>query len=155
MSSGVVARAAPIVVGRPRRCRQHQQRPPRSACRADHEERPCLLAVLGGESNERAVVDTWRATESESVAYVALLGPGGALYEPTLVPRGGGDSLSDSGTLSPGVSYRLVLSSAHPGGMDFQSTLWTFDFDIAAVPEPGTGLLIALGLLSVAWSRRD
>jgi hypothetical protein len=95
------------------------------------------------------------STELESDAYVALLGPSGALYEPALTPGGAEDSLSDSGTLNPGVDYRLVISSSHPDGMSLQATQWTFGFDITAVPEPTTGLLCALGLLGVALARRD
>ena len=88
-----------------------------------------------------------------SHAFVTLLGPGGALYEPAIsfnLPK----VLADTGTLDPGVDYRLVLAGSLSDTTGYAAAYWNFTLGIAPVPEPHTALLFVLGLLGLAAARR-
>ena len=90
---------------------------------------------------------------SGSQAFVALLRPGGALYEPALTPLFTNE-LADTGTLDPGVDYRLVIAGSMTDTRGFAGAQWNFTFGVEPVPEPHTALLVALGLLGLAAARR-
>ena len=74
---------------------------------------------------------------SGAQGFVALLSPSGALYElPTLIPNQNTE-FANTGTLDPGVDYRLVIASSHPEFeccIGAQGSGWTFEFGIIAVP---------------------
>jgi hypothetical protein len=88
-----------------------------------------------------------------SHAFVTLLGPGGALYEPAL-SFNLHNELADTGTLDPGVDYRLVLAGSLSDTTGLATAYWNFTFGVAPVPEPHTALLFVLGLLGLAAARR-
>lgn len=90
---------------------------------------------------------------------VNLSGPGGVLFEPGLPSGVGPYPFEGTGTLLPGVEYRLLVASAHQGGVDENGTggeghEWSFSFAIA-VPEPATGALVPLAVaLAAGLGRR-
>ena len=88
-----------------------------------------------------------------SQVFVALLGPGGALYEPAL-SRDSHNELANTGTLDPGVDYRLVIAGSMTDTRGLAGARWNFTFGVEPVPEPYTALLVALGLLGLAAARR-
>jgi hypothetical protein len=82
------------------------------------------------------------ATNGESFA---LGTPGGDLFD-TLTG-------SQQGTLLAGVRYRLILDAFLSGAATGQASA-VGDISMTLVPEPGTGLLIALGLCLAVAGRR-
>ena len=95
--------------------------------------------------------DGWFGQDSHVI--VKLLGPGGALYEPAL-SRNSHNELANTGTLDPGVDYRLVIAGSMTDTRGSAGAIWNFTFGVEPVPEPHTALLVALGLLGLAVARR-
>ena len=93
--------------------------------------------------------DGWYGRDSHVI--VTLLGPGGALYEPAVTSS---FQLADTGTLDPGVDYRLVIAGSMTDTRGLAGAGWNFTFGVEPVPEPRTALLVALGLLGLAAARR-
>lgn len=74
------------------------------------------------------------------------------LFQGTTTLQDVDGSFAVAGTLVPGLDYTLLLTAQNLE-RDFEDASWTFDFQVAPLPEPGSGLLVALGLLAAHLAR--
>lgn len=97
-----------------------------------------VLAQLGPDMGTRT---------SQALASVQFSGCIGCLWSADTQPGG----FNASGTLQPGITYTITgRASSRLNG----SGQYAFNLALAPVPEPGSALLLALGVPVLLWARR-